>query len=118
MNVRIALLAALGAASSAAQGNSAAPLWVLKPVVRAEAPAGLTKSANPIDAFIAANYRAKGLRPAAPADKLTLLRRVCLDLTGIPPTPAEQEAFLNDTAPDAYEKLVDRLLAGEQHGVR
>ena len=71
-------------------------LWVLKPVVRPMAPAGVTKSTNPIDAFIAAEYKAKGLKPAGPADKYTLLRRVYLDLIGIPPTPAEQDAFLKD----------------------
>ena len=93
-------------------------LWVLKPVARPQVPAGLTKSANPIDAFIAADYKAKGLQPVGPADKRTLLRRVYLDLIGIPPTPAEQEAFLNDDIAGAYEKVVDRLLASEQHGVR
>jgi Protein of unknown function (DUF1553)/Protein of unknown function (DUF1549) len=93
-------------------------LWVLKPVVRPQPPAGVTKSTNPIDAFIAAQHRAKGLTAAGPADKATLLRRVYLDLTGIPPTVAEQEAFLKDESPDAYEKVVDKLLASEQHGVR
>lgn len=92
-------------------------LWVLQPVVRPKVPAGTAK-ANPIDAFIAANYKAKGLRPVAPADKQTLLRRVYLDLIGIPPTPAEQEAFLKDESPDAYEKVVNKLLDNEQHGVR
>src|SRR5438876_985115 len=89
-------------------------LWVLRPVVRPDVPGGVTKSANPIDAFIAAEYRAKGLRPVAPADRRTLLRRVYLDLVGIPPTPAEQDAFLQDPPPDSYEKVVDRLLASEQ----
>ncbi len=93
-------------------------LWVLKPVVRPATPAGITKSTNPIDAFIAAEYRKKGLKPVGPADKRTLLRRVYLDLIGIPPTPAEQDAFLNDESPEAYEKVVDSLLANEQHGVR
>lgn len=93
-------------------------LWYLKPVERPQVPAGVTQSSNPIDAFIAAKLKAKGLRPAASADKATLLRRVYLDLIGIPPTPAEQDAFLADNSPDAYEKLVDRLLADEQHGVR
>jgi hypothetical protein len=81
-------------------------------------PAGVTKSTNPIDAFIAADYKEKGLLPVAKADKLTLLRRVYLDVIGLPPTPAEQQAFLADSSPDAYEKLVDRLLDNEQHGVR
>ena len=96
----------------------AARLWSLQPVTKPAVPAGVTTSTNPIDAFIAADYKAKGLLPAGKADKLTLLRRVYLDLIGLPPTPAEQEAFLADSAPDAYEKTVDRLLDNEQHGVR
>ncbi|WP_250846907.1 DUF1549 and DUF1553 domain-containing protein [Aquisphaera insulae] len=93
--------------------------WALKPVVRPGTPAGAsTTPINPIDAFLAADHRAKGLTPAGPADKRTLLRRVTFDLTGLPPTIAEQEAFLRDSSPDAYEKVVDRLLASEQHGVR
>ncbi|MDE3196963.1 MAG: DUF1549 domain-containing protein, partial [Acidobacteriota bacterium] len=96
----------------------AARLWSLQPVRRPDVPANLTSSANPIDAFIARQYQAKGLRPVAKADRLTLLRRVTLDLTGLPPTPAEQEAFLGDTSAQAYERLVDRLLADPQHGVR
>ena len=95
-----------------------ANLWYLRPVDRPPVPAGLAQSGNAIDAFIAAKLKEKGLRPSAPADKATLLRRVYLDLIGIPPIPAEQEAFLADTAPNAYEKVVDRLLASDQHGVR
>ncbi len=95
-----------------------ANLWYLKPVVRPEIPAGVTESKNPIDAFVVAKLKEKGLRPVGPADKSTLLRRVYLDLVGIPPTPEEQEAFAKDNAPDAYEKVVDRLLASQQHGVR
>ena len=94
----------------------AARLWSLQPVVKPPVPAG--PAANPIDAFIAADHKAKGLVPVGKADKLTLLRRVSFDLTGIPPTIAEQDAFLADQSPDAYLKLVDRLLADEQHGVR
>jgi hypothetical protein len=96
----------------------ATELWSQKPVVRPPVPSGVTTSTNPIDAFIAADFKRKGLQPAGPADRRTLLRRVYLDLIGLPPTPAEQDAFLNDTSADAYEKLVDRLLASEQHGVR
>ena len=81
-------------------------------------PSGLTQSANPIDSFIAAQYKAKGLTPAGQADKRTLLRRVYLDLIGIPPTPEEVDAFLQDQAPDAYLKIVDKLLASDQYGVR
>lgn len=93
-------------------------LWVLRPLVQPNVPAGITNSPNPIDAFIAAEHKAKGLTPVGFAGKEALLRRVYLDLIGIPPTPAEQYAFLQDSAPDAYSKVVDRLLASEQHGVR
>jgi hypothetical protein len=96
----------------------AARLWSLQPVTRPAVPVGVTASQNPIDAFIAADYKAKGLVPVGKADKLTLLRRVYFDLIGLPPTIAQQDAFLADQSPDAYEKVVDRLLADEQHGVR
>ena len=112
------LLMASLAASKPAPKEKPRELWALKPVVRPEVPAGVAGSRNPIDAFVADQYRAKGLKPVGSADKATLLRRVCLDLTGLPPTPAEQDAFLNDASADAYEKLVDRLLSSEQHGVR
>jgi len=115
----MACLAVLSAPpGSPATDDKASDLWSLKPVVRPEVPAGLTASPNPIDAFIAAEYQARGLKPVGPASRQALLRRVSLDLTGLPPTPAEQEAFLRDPSPNAYEKLVDRLLASEQHGVR
>src|SRR4051812_13796301 len=96
----------------------AARLWSLQPVRHPEMPAGLTPSKNPIDVFVAEKYKEKGLQPVGRADKATLLRRVSYDLTGLPPTPAEQAAFLADQSPDAYDKVVDRLLADEQHGVR
>lgn len=114
----VLLLVALPVDSHAAEHKPKADLWVLKPVVRPEVPAGVTQSTNPIDAFIAAEYRAKNLKPVGPADKPTLLRRVYLDLIGLPPSPAEQDAFMQDDSPDAYEKVVDKLLASDQHGVR
>ncbi len=106
------------AAVFAGTPGDAPKLWALKPLVRPDVPAGLTASPNPIDAFVAAQYKAQGLTPIGPADKRSLLRRVYLDLIGLPPTPAEQDAFLQDQTPDAYEKVVDRLLASPQHGVR
>src|SRR5207302_4122596 len=93
-------------------------LWSLQPVSRPAVPAGVTKSTNPIDAFVTEVYRQKGLHPAPKADRPALLRRVYYDLIGLPPTAAEQDAFLQDQSPDAYEKVVDRLLANDQHGVR
>ena len=73
---------------------------------------------TPIDRFIAAKLAEKKLRPNPAADKRTLLRRAFYDLVGVPPTPAEADAFLNDDAPDAWEKLVDRLLADPRFGER
>src|SRR5262249_14649983 len=73
---------------------------------------------NPIDAFILAALDARSLRPAAPADKLTLIRRATLDLTGLLPTPEETQAFLADNSPDAFARVVDRLLASPRYGER
>src|SRR5438874_2022624 len=78
---------------------------------------GASQSADPpIDAFVFAKLHAAGLQPSPDADKPTLIRRVTLDLTGLPPTPAEVDAFLADTAPDAYEKVIDRLLQSPRYG--
>jgi mono/diheme cytochrome c family protein len=73
---------------------------------------------SPIDNFILAQLEAAGLTPAAPADKRTLIRRATFDLTGLPPTPAEIEEFLADDRPDAYARLVDRLLDMPAYGER
>ena len=73
---------------------------------------------TPVDRFILARLESKGLAPAREADKAALLRRVTFDLTGLPPTPAELQSFLDDVAPDAYEKQVDRLLASDHFGER
>jgi mono/diheme cytochrome c family protein len=73
---------------------------------------------SPIDRFILAELEAKGLRPAAPADKRTLIRRAAFDLTGLPPTSEEVDAFLADYSPEAFAKVVDRLLASPAYGER
>jgi hypothetical protein len=73
---------------------------------------------NAIDAFILARLEAEGLQPSLRADRFTLIRRLSLDLIGLPPTPAEVDAFLEDCSPDAYEKLVDRLLGSPHYGER
>lgn len=73
---------------------------------------------NPIDNFILAKLEHEGLKPAPEADKPTLIRRVYLDLTGLPPSPKEVDEFLADRSPDAYEKVVDRLLASPHYGER
>ncbi|MFO1484972.1 MAG: PSD1 and planctomycete cytochrome C domain-containing protein [Verrucomicrobiaceae bacterium] len=76
------------------------------------------ENVHPIDAFIHARLEKEGLKPSPEADRYTLVRRVYLDLTGLPPTPKEADAFVNDKSPDAYDKLVDSLLASEQYGER
>ncbi len=73
---------------------------------------------HPIDAFLAAEHARHGVTPRPPADRSLLLRRVYLDLIGLPPTRAELDAFLDDPAPDAYESVVDRLLADPRYGER
>ncbi len=73
---------------------------------------------NPIDNFILARLLKEGLRPSPEADKRTLIRRVTMDLTGLPPTPSEVSAYLADKRPDAYERVVDRLLANPHYGER
>jgi hypothetical protein len=71
---------------------------------------------NPIDRFVLARLAAAGIEPSPPADRVTLIRRVTYDLTGLPPTPAEVDAFLADESPPAYERLVERLLASPRYG--
>ena len=73
---------------------------------------------SPIDAFVLARLEKEGLRPSPEADRVTLIRRLSLDLLGLPPTPEEVDAFLHDRSPDAYERVVDRLLASPHYGER
>jgi hypothetical protein len=95
------------------------PHWSFRPRSRPAVPiiSNLkSQIRNPIDAFVLARLCAQGLRPAPEADRRTLIRRVTFDLTGLPPTPEEVDAFVSDPAPDAYERLVDRLLADPRYG--
>ena len=94
--------------------------WSFTAPVRPELPA-VTNGAwvrNPIDRFVMARLEREGLAPSPEADRARLLRRVSFDLTGLPPAPAELDAFLADRSPDAYEKVVDRLLASPRYGER
>ncbi len=93
--------------------------WAFQPVKAVSPPPDPDgRSDNPIDRFVAQRRRAAGLRPVAPADRRTLLRRVTFDLVGLPPTPDEMRAFLADDRPDAYERVVERLLASPHYGER
>jgi hypothetical protein len=94
------------------------PAWAFKPRQAVEAPAVKRAdwSRNDLDRFVLAKLEAAGLRPSSEADKATLLRRLSFDLTGLPPSPAELNAFVKDRAAGAYERVVQRLLASPHHG--
>ncbi|HEX3313688.1 MAG TPA: DUF1549 domain-containing protein, partial [Gemmataceae bacterium] len=95
-------------------------LWAFRPVV-AKPPPAVRDTAWPlgdVDRFLLAPLEAKGLTPAPPTDRPTLLRRVTYDLTGLPPTPDEIAAFMKDESPDAFARVVDRLLASSAYGER
>jgi hypothetical protein len=91
--------------------------WAFRPVERPRLPT-VAGAAHPIDAFIMSRLGAKSLSLSPPASRRELLRRVFFDLLGLPPTPAEVEAFEKDNRPDAYERLIDNLLARPQYGER
>jgi hypothetical protein len=95
--------------------------WAFKPPTRPAVPTvknphGVVR--NPIDAFLAVEHQRLSLSPVPEAERRALIRRVTLDLTGLPPTPEEVEVFLADASPDAYERLVERLLGSPHHGER
>src|SRR5690606_27368659 len=94
--------------------------WAYLPVVRPPLPSAGSDSGalNPIDVFIRARLKEEGLKPAPEADRATLLRRLSLDLIGLPPTPEEVDAFISDASPLAYERQVERLLASPHFGER
>jgi hypothetical protein len=94
--------------------------WAFRAPVRPSVPAvkHTERVRNPIDAFLLAELEKKGLAFAPEAERGTLLRRASLDLTGLPPTPRELADFLADSKPDAYERMIDRLLASERYGER
>jgi hypothetical protein len=103
------------------RNNDLAVHWAFRPPVRPAVPEVRTNGVrvpNPIDRFLLSALQRKGQAFSPPADKRMLLRRVTFDLIGLPPTPEEVEAFLADTAPNAYEKVVDRLLADPRYGER
>jgi hypothetical protein len=112
------LALAIGAIHAAAEESG--ELWSLKPVMRPELPAVEYAEwiASPVDHFILARLEAQGWQPAAPASRARLIRRAYFDLWGLPPSPEEVRAFVADERPDAYERLVDHLLAGPHYGER
>jgi hypothetical protein len=102
-------------------GDGEAPWWSLTPLKSPQIPrisAQDSSAFSPIDDFILATLRSRNLRPSPEADRRTLLRRLTFDLTGLPPTPEELAEFLADPTPQAYEQVVDRLLASPHYGER
>lgn len=97
-----------------AEGAEYQQHWAYEPPVKAKIPAGT----NGVDHLVRERLQQIGLKPSAEADRRTLLRRLYADLLGLPPTPAETAEFENDTRPDAYERLVDRVLANPHYGER
>jgi hypothetical protein len=128
MRIRLAAgclsLALLGNLAPSSADSPPAPSpeqpWAFQPVRRPPVPAVRDRSwvRTPIDAFVLARLEPQGLRPAPPADRRTLLRRVYFDLIGLPPTPDEQQAFLQDASPAALARVVDDLLSRPQYGER
>jgi mono/diheme cytochrome c family protein len=103
-----------------AEGAEYQPHWSLVPPRQAPLPSvkRVNWAKNPLDYFVLAKLEAEGLNPSPEADRYTLVRRLYLDLIGLPPTPEEADAFLHDSAPNAYERLVDKLLNSPHYGER
>lgn len=106
------------AGSAKAAGPAKSAHWSFQPVRRPNTPEvhNRTWARSDIDRFVLARLERENLQPSPAAGRSTLIRRVSLDLTGLPPTPAEVDAFVNDNRPDAYERVVDRLLASPHYG--
>lgn len=100
--------------------NAARAFWSFQPPKMPALPAirDNTRTKSPVDRFIFARLEAEGIKPVRPATKLALIRRATFDLTGLPPTPEEIDAFLKDTTPHAFDRVVDRLLASPHYGER
>ncbi|MBL8177635.1 MAG: PSD1 domain-containing protein [Bryobacterales bacterium] len=104
-----------GAKWSGTRAQAEPNWWSFRKLTRPQTPAG---KSNPIDAFIFDRLRKEGLRASMPASRAALIRRATFDLHGLPPTPQEIDAFVRDPSPDAYPKLIDRLLASPRYGER
>jgi cytochrome c553/mono/diheme cytochrome c family protein len=112
-------IAALVAAEASIDFDEGRKFWAFRPAVKRQPPtAGANGGLSAIDVFLRAKQKEKGLEPASPADRRSLLRRVTFDLTGLPPTREEIASFLADDSPGAYEKVVERLLSSPHYGER
>src|SRR5687768_16815902 len=120
VNVFLLAVAGVSAAQPDGAAGGAQAHWAYRAPLRPAEPTVADEPwvRNPIDRFVLARLEAEGLKPAPEAERAILIRRLSLDLIGLPPTPEEVEAFAADPAPDAYERLVDRLLASLHFGER
>ncbi len=120
VGIAVGICAGVSAALPVFAGDATRGLWSLQPIRRPSVPRLKTTGwvRNPLDAFILAGLERNGLRPSAEADRPTLIRRLALDLTGLPPLPEEVDAFAADGTPGAYERVVDRYLASPHFGER
>ena len=101
-----------------AEGARYEPHWAFVPPVKPDVPTDADHASQPLDRLVAAGLARRGLALQPEADRAALIRRAMFDITGLPPTPAEVAAFVADSAPDAYERLLDRLLASPRYGER
>jgi mono/diheme cytochrome c family protein len=111
---------ATGTKATSSVAEARAKHWAFQPVRKPELPTvrGLDRARTPLDRFVLEKLEEHGLTPAPQADRRTLIRRASIDLTGLPPTPEEVDAFVNDRAANAWEKVIDRLLASPRYGER
>ncbi|MCC2673034.1 MAG: Protein of unknown function (DUF1553)/Protein of unknown function (DUF1549)/Planctomycete [Armatimonadetes bacterium] len=109
-----------GAPGTQSGADAAKKHWSFQPVRKPALPKvkNVVWARNPVDRFVLARLESKGLQPARPADRRTLIRRVTFDLTGLPPSPQEISDFVADPSPQAWQKVVDRLLASPHYGER
>lgn len=114
--IGLVAVASSGATVRAADAKTNSTAWAFHPLAEVRVPAEF--GAHPVDAFLNRTLKQKGLKAAKETDRATLIRRMSFDLVGLPPTPAEVEAFVADKAPDAVERLAKRLLASRGHGER
>ncbi|HEX5245302.1 MAG TPA: DUF1549 domain-containing protein, partial [Tepidisphaeraceae bacterium] len=117
----VAIVAASASGSDAPASATSHPVpWSFSPIGHPEPPAVQQKNwpINSIDPFVLSKLEALGLSPAPRPDRLALLRRACFDLTGLPPTLKQIDAFTHDDGPDAYERLIDELLSSSAYGER
>ena len=98
------------------QGASYQSHWAFEPLAHSEPPAGNDWSSHPIDRFLLSQLKQRGLQPQPEADRETLIRRVAITLTGLPPTPSEVQAYLEDKSPRAYEEMVERYFVSQRYG--